>query len=157
MVTRDGVAVSAKEIASWRDEDARLEREIDQRVQRRSEIKRLLDAVELLSVQTEGKEEKEPPTAPAITPESEDDGGSPAFDLVEHFRKTGHSLKVQEARQRLIDLGHADKANQKNYIYGLLFRLVKSGKLIKRGSKYKAAPTSSPEGEAGALGAPARH
>ena len=56
-----------------------------------------------------------------------------------------------------MDLGHAEKANQKNYIYGLLFRLVKSGKLIKRGSKYRAAPISSPEGEAEAVGASAHH
>jgi hypothetical protein len=157
MTARNGIAVSAKEIAAWRDDDARLEREITERVQKRSEIKRKLDAVEVLSMPTDGKEEKEPPTAEPLAQETEDGGGSPAFDLLENLRKTGHSLKVQEARQRLVDLGHAEKANQKNYIYGLLFRLVKGGKLIKRGSKYKAAPTSSPQGEAGALGAPARH
>jgi hypothetical protein len=153
MTARNGVEVSAKQIASWRDDDARLEKEINERVQKRSEIKRKLDAVELLSTLTE---EKEPPAAP-IAQETEDGGGSPAFDLVENLRKTGHSLKVQEARRRLQDLGHAEKADQKNYIYGLLFRLVKSGKLVKRGSKYKAAPISSPEGEAEAVGASASH
>jgi hypothetical protein len=150
---RNGVAVSAKEIAAWRDDDARLEQEINERIQKRSEIKRKLDAVEILSALNE---EEEPPIAPTGQ-ETEDDGGSPAFALVENLRKTGHSLKVQEARQRLIDLGHTDKANQKNYIYGLLFRLVKSGKLIKRGSKYKAAPNSSPEGDTEAVGASVRH
>jgi hypothetical protein len=153
MVARNGVAVSAKEIAGWREEDARLEQEINERIQKRSEIKRKLDAVEILSALTEGKE---PPSEP-VEQETEDAGGSPAFDLVENLRKTGHSLKVQQARQRLVELGHADKANQKNYIYGLLFRLVKSGKLIKRGSKYKAAPASSPEGETEAVGASVRH
>jgi hypothetical protein len=150
---RNGVAVSAKEIAAWREDDARLEQEISERLQKRSEIKRRLDAVELLS---EGKEEKEPRTElPAQ--ESEDGGGSPAFDLVENLRKHGGSLNVKQARQRLFDLGHAEKASQKNYIYGLLFRLVKSGKLIKRGSKYKAAPSSSPKGETEAVGASVRH
>jgi hypothetical protein len=153
MATRNGVAISAKEIAAWRDEDTRLEREINERIQKRSEIKRKLDAVEVLSVLTEGKEENEPVSAQEI----EEDGGSAAFDLVENLRKTGDSLKVQGARQRLRDLGYTEKANHKNYIYGLLFRLVKSGKLIKRGSKYKAAPTSSPEGEAEAPTASARH
>jgi hypothetical protein len=43
---------------------------------------------------------------------------------------------------------------RKNYVYGLPFRLVKSGKLVKRGSKYRAAPISSPQGEAEAVGPP---
>lgn len=152
MAMRNGVAVSAKEIAAWREDDARLEQEINERIQKRSEIKRKLEAVEILSMPAE---EKEPAVEPIV--QETEDGGSPAFDLVENLRKSGHSLKVQQARQRLRDLGHAEKADQKNYIYGLLFRLVKSGKLIKRGSKYKAAPISSPEGETEAVGASVRH
>jgi hypothetical protein len=163
MVAQNGIYVTPKQIAQWRSENAQLESrrsederlaiEINERNQRRIELKRKLEAADILS---ESEEYKEPLVEKPVQ-ETEDSGGSPAFDLVENLRKTGDSLKVKEARKRLHDLGYADKAKHPNYIHGLLFRLVKGGKLVKRGSKYKAAPISSPEGEAEAVGASASH
>jgi hypothetical protein len=153
MAARNGIVLTTKQIAAWRDEDASLECKINELIQRRNELKRKLDAVDILSVSTNEKE----PTEETLTSESKEDGDSAAFDLVENLRKTGDSLKVQQARQRLIELGHEDKANQKNYIYGLLYRLVKSQKLAKRGKRYRAAPNSSSKEETEAVGASARH
>lgn len=155
MPARDGIFLPTTKIASWRDEDARLEVEINERIQRRTELRRKLEAAEVLSEDTL---ETAPATVtPASDADSEDASNSPASAFVANLRRTGDSLRVQQARQRLIDIGYGAEANRKNYIYGLLYRLTKSGKISKRGSKYRAAPISSPEGETEAVGASARH
>lgn len=161
MTARDGIVLTTKQISQWREEEARLEksrpddekleRELNERNQRRKDLRRRLDAVDLFS--TVGEEN--PPDSAPPTPSEEGTGNdgadsSAAVDFVANLRKTGDSLKVQQARQRLMEIGHAEEASRKNYIYGLLYRLVKSGKVVKRGTRYRAAPISSPEGETGA-------
>ena len=156
MAIPKGLFVPEYEIAKLRAEDSVLEREINERTQRRTEIRRRLEAVDLLAEMAAEKAEKSLPEE--LKPNgAAEESDSPASDLVENLRKTGQSLKVKEIRQRLAELGHKGKADEKNYVYGLVFRLVKSGKLSKRGPRYRAAPISSPEGETEAVGASARH
>lgn len=167
MTAQNRIILTTGQIAAWREEDAnlelnraddeRLEREINERNQRRKELRRKLEAAAVFSDVIEEEVIKAAPRASNGHGGSDEQADSAAFDLVANLQKTGDSLKVQQARQRLIDLGHEEKANRKNYVYGLLYRLVKSGKLVKRGSKYRAAPISSPEGETGAVGAPVSH
>jgi hypothetical protein len=160
MTARDGIVLTTKQISQWREEESRLEkmrpadevleRELNQRNQRRKELRRRLDAVDLFSA-VEEEVLPEPPAVPINEAADEPDPDSSIpMAFVANLRKTGDSLKVQQARQRLIELGYVEEAARKNYIYGLLYRLVKSGKVVKRGSKYRAAPNSSPEGETGA-------
>jgi hypothetical protein len=165
MPARDGITLTPKQISQWREEESRLEklrpddekleRELNQRNQRRNELRRRLEAVDLFAAVGEEILPDPAPLAPSEEETGDDNAdSSAAVDFVANLRKTGDSLKVQQARQRLIDIGHAEEANRKNYIYGLLYRLVKSGKLVRRGSRYRAAPISSPQGETGAVGAP---
>ena len=73
-----------------------------------------------------------------------------------NLRQTGDALNIKQIKQRLVDLGFGDRVRaQPNYHYATTYRLTKRGKLIRRGSKYRAAPASSPEGETEALGASA--
>jgi hypothetical protein len=155
MAAPKGISVSERDISQLREEDAVLEREINERDQRRAEIKRKLDAVDIVAAMMAEKEPVEHPK----TNGAAEGGDSPAYDLVENLRKTGDSLKVKDLRRRLAEIGHKDKAEEKNYIYGLLYRLTRGNnpKLVKRGAKYRAAPISSPEGETEAGGASARH
>ncbi len=153
MTTRDGIFLPTKKIASWREEDERLEREITERLQRRAELRRKIDAADILAEDTD---QAARPAAEKAESEDDAEANSPAAAFVANLRSTGDSLKVQQAKQRLADIGFPEEANRKNYIYGLLYRLTKSGKLVKRGLKYRAAP-SSPEGETEAVGASARH
>jgi hypothetical protein len=156
MAAQSGIVVPAKKIANWREEDARLELEISERIQRRAELRRKLEAADILSEDT-NEEARSHPETPPLAADGEDETDSVAGAFVANLRKTGDSLKVQQAKQRLIEIGFKSEANRKNYIYGLLYRLTKSGKLLKRGSKYRAAPISSPEGETAATGAAVRH
>jgi hypothetical protein len=74
------------------------------------------------------------------------------------MRKTGASLNAKGIKSALIELGFGEKVRtQPNYHYTMTYRLVKSGKLLKRGMKYRAPPASSPEGETEAGGASVRH
>jgi hypothetical protein len=158
MAARNRIVLTAKQkaqVAALRKEDALHESEINKRFQRRAEIKKMLDAVEIFAAPAAEKQEKK--SVAELPAESKENGDSAAFDFVENLRETGDSLNVKQARQRLSQLGHEDRANQKNYIYGLLFRLVNSGKLVKRGKRYKAAPISSSKEETGAVGAPVSH
>ena len=171
MTPRNGIFITPQRIAQWKaeeaelerekDNDAKLERELNERNQRRKLLRRKLEAAEIFAdeIEEEILIAPSPPVAagPGDSQEPGDSGDSAATDLVANLRKTGDSLKVQQVRQRLIDIGHAEAANRKNYIYGLVYRLTKRGKLIKRGTKYRAAPITSLEGEAGAVGAPVRN
>jgi hypothetical protein len=167
MSARDGIVLTTKQISLWREEeaqlereranDAKLERELNERNQRRKDLRRLLEAADVFA--NVGEEDSREPSA--VVPHSgngaDDHSDSIAADFVANLRETGDSLKAKQARQRLIDIGYEERGTQPNYIYGLLNRLVKSQKLIKRGSRYRAAPIASPEGEAGAVGAPVRN
>ena len=60
MAPRDGLSVPEKDLANWREKDALLERQINELIQQRSEIKARLDAAALLAAAMGEKEEKEP-------------------------------------------------------------------------------------------------
>jgi hypothetical protein len=155
MTSRSDVLLTAGDLLKWREEDKQLDEQIHQLQQRRSEIKRKLDAAEVfagaLSLVVAN-----PLPSKVNGHDTGESSDSPPELLCANLRKTGESLTVRQIRERLIELGFEDKLKaQSNFPYGLVYRLSKSGKLLKRGSKYRAPPTSSPEGETGALGAPA--
>lgn len=157
MANKSEVLLTASDLLKWREEDKELDEKIRQLQQRRSDLKRKLDAAEVfadalatgpvsgLLSQANGHDSEEPSESPAVA-------------LCENLRKTGESLKVQQIKARLIELGFGAKIEvQPNYTYTLVYRLSKSGKLLKRGSRYRAPPDSSPEGETEAVGASVRH
>jgi hypothetical protein len=167
MSARDGIVLTTKQISQWREEDAqlererakdeRLERELNERNQRRKDLRRLLEAADVFANVGEENSPKPSPVAAPSGNGADDHSDSIAVDFVANLRETGDSLIAKQARQRLIDIGYKERGTQENYIYGLLNRLVKSGKLVRRGKRYRAAPITSPEGEAGAVGAPVRN
>lgn len=132
-----------------------MEEQIRELQQRRSENKRKLDAAEVfadaLSIG---------PVAPTLPSPSENlDSEEPSDSiptlLVANMRETGAVLNIKQIKQRLIDLGFGDKVKtQPNYHYQTAYRLTKRGKLLRRGTKYRAAPHGSSQEETGAVGAP---
>jgi hypothetical protein len=83
-----------------------------------------------------------------------DEGDSIPTQLVANLRQTGDRLTVKEIRKRLIDLGFGDKIRSRpNYHYATTYRLTKRGKLLRRGTKYQAAPIGSSKEETEAVGA----
>ena len=154
MTSKNDVLLTAGDLLKWREEDKRLDEQIRQLQQQRSEIKRKLDAGEVFAASLVPIESPLPLANGHSADESSD---SPPALLCANLRKTGESLNVRQLKARLIELGFEDKfKTQPNYHYSLAYRLSKSGKLLKRGSKYRAPPVSSPEGEAEAVGASAR-
>jgi hypothetical protein len=149
----NGVLLTVAEVDKWRKEKDQLEIEIRERQEKLTLLKRKLDAADILSVPADVPEEKsdiaeEPPSAEDSVPDV----------LCANLRETGQSLNVRQIRARLIELGFLSKLKDRpNYVYGLVYRMTKSGKLLKRGTKYRAAPISSSEEETEAVGASARH
>jgi hypothetical protein len=154
MVGKSDVLLTADDVSKWREKDKELAEQIRQLEQRRAEVKRKLEAAEVFVGAPYGEA-----AAPVSNGhDTEDTADSAPVALVANLRKTGDSLKVQGIKARLIELGFGDKIKaQPNYHYSLAYRLTRSGKLIKRGSKYRAAPIRSPEGETEANGASVRH
>jgi hypothetical protein len=74
--------------------------------------------------------------------------------LCADMQASGASLKIGDIRRRLVELGFDQKIKESapNYIYGLVGRLVTTQRLLKRGMKYRAAPSSSSQEETGADG-----
>jgi hypothetical protein len=152
MSNNNHVLLTAADLIKWREEDKMLDEQIRQLQQRRSENKRKLDAAEVfadaLSIG---------PPAPAAEEEAESaeaHADSIPTLLVENLRQTGDALNIKQIKQRLVELGFGNRVKaQPNYHYATTYRLTKRGKLIRRGSKYRAAPISSPEGETEAVGA----
>lgn len=155
MASKNDVLLTAGDLLKWREEDKQLDEQIHQLQQWRSEIKRKLDAAEVFAA---------PSLAPIESPSPQVNGhdtgessDSPIALLCASLRKTGESLNVRQIRARLIELGFGDKIKaQPNYPYSVVYRLTKSGKLLKRASRYRAPPASSPEGETEAVGASVR-
>src|SRR6202023_3954308 len=84
-------------------------------------------------------ESNHPSSAPCLS------AWPPLLWLAFALREAGESLNVRQIKARLIELGFGDKfKTQPNYHYSLVYRLSKSSKLLKRGSKYRAPPASSP-------------
>jgi hypothetical protein len=156
-MTKNDILLTANDVAKWREEDARLEEEIRKAQQRRNELRRKLDAAAIFAEISSG----EPVEQVGIKPnghESESDADSAPVALCANLRKTGEALKVAQIKQRLIELGFGSKIEASpSYPYTLVYRLAKTGKLLKRGSKYRVPPISSPEGETGVVGTPAHH
>jgi hypothetical protein len=157
IITKSDILLTASDVVKWREEDKRLEEEIRERQQRRNDLRRKLDAAEIFA-ETPVDQPPNPEPAKSNVAESDVDAESAPVALCANLRKTGEALKVQQIRARLIELGFGEKLKaQPNYHYSLVYRLSKNGKLIKRGSKYRAPLIESPEGETGAVGAPAHH
>lgn len=164
MTTRNGVLLTAADVEGWRQERAQLEKEIEERAAKLNAVKRKLDAAEIFAATI--SETGAPTDAPALPHEQrpedvdadEDEADSAAEKLCANMRETGASLKTKQIRARLVELGFGEKIKQKpNYVYGLVYRLNKRGRLIRRGSKYRAAPLESSKEETGVVGTPARH
>ncbi len=168
MTGKNDVLLTSADLLRWREEDRELDEQMRQLMVRRADIKRKLEAAEVLA---QAFETPSPaglvPAAAAASPkgangaektDEPDEGDTAPVALIADMRATGASLKVQSIKAKLIELGFADKLKaQPNYHYSLAYRLTKSGKLLKRGSKYRAAPMVSPESETEPSGASARH
>jgi hypothetical protein len=157
MTNKNDILLTAGDLLKWREEDRQLDDEIRQLQQRRSDIKRKLDAAEILAAALAPSEIEQ--SRPASNGhDAEELSDSPAVALCANLSKTGESLKAAQVRDRLIQLGFGERLEKTpGYHYALLHRLSHNGKLIKRGSKYRAAPMVSPEGETEAGGASVRH
>jgi hypothetical protein len=156
MMSKGEVLLTASDLLKWREEDKRLDEEIRQLQQRRSENKRRLDAAEVFADVLAIAPAPAPPPQEEEEAESDEHADSIPVLLVANLRETGASLNIKQIKQRLIDMGFGEKVKaHPNYHYATTYRLTKNGKLIRRGSKYRAAPLSSPEGEAEAVGASA--
>jgi hypothetical protein len=162
MTGKNDVLLTAADLVRWREEDKEVDELMRQLMARRADIKRKLEAAEVLAQAFKpasgSNDPVEPPASGNGKVEEEHEAETAPVALVARMRKTAASLNVQGIRTALIDLGFAEKLKeQPNYHYSLAHRLSKSGKLLKRGSKYRAAPISSPDGETAASGAAVRH
>lgn len=159
MANKDEVLLTVSDLQKWREDDRQIGDQIAELEQKRAVVRRKLEAAEVFVGST-----------PDVTPEivtpkpnghdPDDPAETPPNALVANLRKTGDSLRAPGIKQRLIELGFGELLQAKpNYHYDLAYRLThsKPPKLIKRGSKYRAAPISSPEGETEAVGASVRH
>ena len=155
MMSKGNVLLTAEDLLRWREEASRLDEQIRHLQQKRAEVKRKLDAAEVFAERLPaGHAQAE--LAPKVSSirAADADGDSAPKALRENMAKTGDSLKVNQIKQRLIEIGFAEKVRaQPNYHYQLVYRLTKSGQLLRRGERYRAAPKSSPEGETEAFGA----
>jgi hypothetical protein len=160
MTIKNDVLLTSADLVKWREEDKELDEQMRKLMVKRADIKRRLEAAEVLAQAfQEPSHTPDAPAPPLANGHGEgDDAESAPVALLAHMRKSGASLNVQGIKAALIELGFSDKVEaQPNYHYSLTYRLSKSGKLLKRGSKYRAAPISSPEGETEAGGASVRH
>jgi hypothetical protein len=153
MMSKSNVLLTAEDLLRWREEDKRLEEQIRLLQQQRSEVKRKLDAAEVFAERLPPSQSDLELTPPPARITIGDAGDSAPKALYEDLLKTGDSLNVKQVKARLMEIGFAEKVRaQPNYHYQLVYRLTKSGKLLRRGQKYRAAPKSSPEGEAEDVG-----
>jgi|HubBroStandDraft_5_1064220.scaffolds.fasta_scaffold14379_2 hypothetical protein len=162
MTGRNDVLLTAADLLRWRQEDKEVDEQMRQLMAKRADIKRRLEAAEILAQAFKEPETGSGPVPPSAnghgSEEAEEEAETAPVALLASMRKRGDSLNVQQIRARLIELGFSAKIEaQPNYHYSLASRLKQTGKLIKRGSKYRAVPIVSPEGETEAVGASARH
>lgn len=157
MSGKNGIILTESQVATWLQDKAKAIATIKAAQETLASINRKIEAAEIITgapiVATV------PATSADQAPDRDDDGDadSAANLLCADMRASGASLKVGQIRIRLMALGFADKiADKPNYVYGLAHRLTKTGKLIKRGSKYRASPIPSSQEETGVLGTPAR-
>jgi hypothetical protein len=160
MPTQD-IRITGADIARWQEARDRYRNEIKSATDKLADVERKLTAAAVLAAALHEEtptvqRETFPVTAPASNDiHDSDDEPIPASDrLYDDLAATGESLKVAQIRERLVKLG-VPQAETKNYVYGLVYRMVQGGRLLKRGAKYRAAPKPSPQGEAGAVAAPA--
>jgi hypothetical protein len=155
MMSKGSVLLTAEDLLRWREEDGQLDEQIRQLQQKRAEVKRKLDAAEVFAERLSAVHaDAEMTPRVAVTRTADADGDSAPKALCENMARTGDSLKVNQIKQRLIEIGFAEKVKaQPNYHYQLVYRLTKSGRLLRRGERYRAAPKSSPQGETEAVGA----
>jgi hypothetical protein len=155
MMSAGDVLLTASDLLKWREEDQQLDEKIRQMQQRRADLKRKLEAAEVFAepVATPAAAAAPEPATPAAHG-ADEESETPPQAFLANMRKTGDSLNIKQIRQRLIELGFGDRIKtQPNYHYQLVYRLARGNKLLKRGSKYRAAPTVLPEGETEAVGA----
>ena len=155
MMSKGSVLLTAEDLLRWREEDRQLDEQIRQLQQKRADVKRKLDAAEVFAERLPAihADAELTPRVP-VTRTADADGDSAPKALCENMARTGDSLKVNQIKQRLIEIGFAEKVKaQPNYHYQLVYRLTKSGRLLRRGERYRAAPKSSPQGETEAVGA----
>ncbi len=157
MMSKGSVLLTADDLLQWRTEDKELDDQIRTLQLRRAEVKRKLDAAEVFAEKLTAAPDPSAPGAPSQTPEDDDEGDSAPKALVANLAMTGESLNVKQVRARLIELGFGEKIKTRpNYHYSLVYRLTRRGKLLRRGTKYRAAPISSPQEETEAVGASVR-
>jgi hypothetical protein len=151
MMSKGNVLLTAEDLLRWREEDKKLDEEIRQRQQRRNELKRKLDAAEVFAEPlSDASSDNDPPPN---SPDADAGGESPPQALHANLLKTGESLNVKQIKARLIELGFGERLKaQPNYHYQLVYRLTKGDKLLRRGTRYRAAPISSSKEEAEGVG-----
>ena len=149
-MAKSDVLLTASDLLKWREEDKELDDQIRKLQQRRSEVKRKLDAAEVFA-EAVSPQDVGGDLAPSDERESEQDSGSAPQALFSNMLSTGESLNVKQIKARLIELGFDEKVRaQPNYHYQTTYRLTKRGKLSRRGTKYRAVPLSSSQEETGA-------
>jgi hypothetical protein len=156
MMSKGDVLLTASDLLRWREEAKQLDEEIRQMQERRSDLRRKLDAAEVFAERLPA-----PPAGTELEPQETTDSDvsseSAPQALISNLLATGHSLTVKQIKARLIELGFGQKVReQPNYHYQTAYRLTKRGKLLRRGTKYRAAPISSSEEETEAVGASVR-
>jgi hypothetical protein len=153
MMSKGEVLLTAADLLRWREEDKKLEEEIRRLQLKRADVKRKLDAAEVFA-EALSPGTLDPDLSSGPLGASRDDGDSIPAKLIENLRQTGDSLTIKQIKQRLIDIGFGERIRaHPNYHYATAYRLTKRGRLLRRGSRYRAPPISSSEEETEAVGA----
>jgi len=139
-MTSDGdILLRASDLLRWQEEERQLENDIRELLQRQADVRRKLEAAAVFAVSLPKSPVEE---APKTTGQFEIQDDSIPSLLAANLRETGDALTVSQIRQRLIDLGFGEKVrSHPNYHYATAHRLVKQGRLLKRGSLYEALPS----------------
>ncbi|MGO9642988.1 MAG: hypothetical protein ACLP1Y_16970 [Candidatus Acidiferrales bacterium] len=160
MMAKSIVLLTADDLLRWRQEEKQLE-------QRLGELRLMIEAAERFAARVPEAAELLSVRAAEVTAEAQRSTPANAESiparLVANLRETGEALTVKQIRQRLSDLGFAERVrDQPNYHYSIAHKLVKRGKLLKQGALYRAAPfgeidQGSPEGGAEGVGPSANY
>lgn len=150
------VLLTVEDVAKWREEERVCEEAIKASQLRLADIQRRLEAASVFM--DDQPAQMQPSPASDLRPADTDDHNDSLGDVVVSAISALGGAPKPSVIRRWIDNNHpawrARLEVHPNYFYTVLIRRTKSGKLVKRGKGYRLPPVS-PQGETGAVAAPA--
>jgi hypothetical protein len=163
MAGKKQTLLTADDVKGWLQERHDLQRKIATQQKKLEDLNQKLAAAELLSPGSTNRKidghlngaptDERAPNEEMSPPESKDGtDASLAEILYADLLKSGAALGVAQIKDRLVQIGLGPKLEQAspNYVHGLVFRLTKAGRLLRRANSYRAVPPASSQEEAGA-------